>query len=149
MDVSIQAQILNLLGDLQQELGLTYIFIAHDLAVIQHISTRVMVMYLGAAMETADALELYANPLHPYTQALLSAAPIPDPKVERQRQRIILTGDVPSPDKEYQGCRFYDRCPKKMEFCKNHIPSFHEVKPGHRVNCWLFDPDLQKKQVEN
>ncbi len=149
LDVSIQAQILNLLGDLQQELGLTYIFIAHDLAVIQHISTRVMVMYLGAAMETADALELYANPLHPYTQALLSAAPIPDPKVERRRQRIILTGDVPSPDKEYEGCRFYDRCPKKMEFCKNHIPSFHEVKPGHKVNCWLFDPDLQKKQAEN
>ena len=145
LDVSIQAQILNLLDDLQHELGLTYIFIAHDLAVIQHISTRVMVMYLGAVMETADALELYAKPLHPYTEALLSAAPIPDPKVERKRQRIILTGDVPSPDKVYTGCRFYERCPKKMEFCKHHVPVFHEVSPGHKVACWLYDQNLQKK----
>lgn len=141
LDVSIQAQILNLLADLQEEFGLTYVFIAHDLAVIQHISTRVAVMYLGKLMELADALELYAHPLHPYTEALLSAAPIPDPKIERKRQRIILTGDVPSPDHIQPGCYFYDRCPKKMPFCKDHIPPFFEINEGHKVACWLYDKE--------
>jgi len=139
LDVSIQAQILNLLADLQGEFGLTYIFIAHDLAVIQHISTRVAVMYLGKMMEIADALELYAHPLHPYTEALLSAAPIPDPAIERKRQRIILSGDVPSPDKEQPGCYFYDRCPKKKPYCKSHIPHFIDIDAKHKVACWLYD----------
>ncbi|MDX9827476.1 MAG: ATP-binding cassette domain-containing protein, partial [Spirochaetia bacterium] len=112
LDVSIQSQILNLFKDLQQEFGLTYLFIAHDLAVIKYISDRVAVMYLGLIVEISGAKDLYKNPKHPYTQALLSAAPIPDPKVEAQRRRIILTGDVPSPDKQRPGCYFYDRCSK-------------------------------------
>ncbi|MFA6844990.1 MAG: oligopeptide/dipeptide ABC transporter ATP-binding protein [Sphaerochaetaceae bacterium] len=139
LDVSIQAQILNLLGDLQKEYGLTYIFIAHDLAVIQHISTRVVVMYLGKVMEISEAVELYDNPLHPYTKALLSAAPIPDPDIERKRQRIILTGDVPSPDKERIGCYFYDRCPNKHPYCATHIPPLLDIKDNHQVACWLYD----------
>lgn len=143
LDVSIQSQILNLLSDLQKELGLTYLFIAHDLAVIEYISTRVAVMYLGKIVEISDSRELYKSPLHPYTQALLSAAPIPDPKIERERQRIILTGDVPSPDKERVGCYFYDRCPKRMEYCKNHIPENQPMtKDGdknHQVACWLYN----------
>jgi len=137
LDVSIQSQILNLLVDLQKEFGLTYIFIAHDLSVIEYISTRVAVMYLGKLVEIADSALLYKTPLHPYTQALLSAAPIPDPQVERKRQRIILTGDVPSPDKERTGCYFYDRCPKKMDYCKDHIPPMTEIKKDHYAACWL------------
>ena len=117
LDVSIQAQILNLFKDLQDEFGLTYLFIAHDLAVIQYISTRVAVMYLGLIAEISGSADLYKKPLHPYTQALLSAAPIPDPKIEAERKRIILTGDVPSPDKQRKGCSFYDRCWKKMDRC--------------------------------
>jgi oligopeptide transport system ATP-binding protein len=138
LDVSIQSQILNLLTDLQEELNLTYIFIAHDLAVIEYISTRVAVMYLGKIVEIADAKELYKNPQHPYTQALLSAAPIPSPKIERERKRIILTGDVPSPDKEHTGCYFYERCPKKMDICRNNIPALDETSDGHSTACYLY-----------
>jgi len=138
LDVSIQAQILNLFKDLQEEFGLTYLFIAHDLAVIEYISTRVAVMYLGTIVEMANSADLYRNPLHPYTQALLSAVPIPDPKIERQRKRIILTGDVPSPDKVRPGCPFYDRCWKRMDHCQSSKPPVKEVEPGHQVTCFLY-----------
>jgi oligopeptide transport system ATP-binding protein len=138
LDVSIQSQILNLLRDLQDEFGLTYLFIAHDLAVIRHISTRVAVMYLGIIVEIAESAELYQDPLHPYTQALLSAVPIPDPQVERTRKRIILEGDVPSPDRERHGCYFYDRCSQRMAVCKTNIPLLNEVKFDHRVACFLY-----------
>ena len=142
LDVSIQAQILNLFKDLQEEFGLTYLFIAHDLAVIQYISTRVAVMYLGIIAEISGSADLYKNPLHPYTQALLSAAPIPDPAIEKRRKRIILTGDVPSPDKERTGCYFYDRCWKRMDKCAQCVPKLKEVGPGHKVACFLYhDPD--------
>lgn len=137
LDVSIQSQILNLLTDLQKELGLTFIFIAHDLAVIEYISTRVAVMYLGKIVEISESKALYKKPMHPYTQALLSAAPIPDPEIEKKRQRIILTGDVPSPDVERVGCYFYDRCPKRMDHCKTHIPPMERVDENHEVACWL------------
>lgn len=141
LDVSIQSQILNLLTDLQKEMGLTYLFIAHDLSVIEYISTRVAVMYLGRIVELGTAESLYKEPLHPYTQALLSAAPIPDPKIERDRKRIILTGDVPSPDQERTGCYFYDRCPKRMDVCRNNIPQMQDVKEGHGTACFLYhDP---------
>lgn len=139
LDVSIQAQILNLISDLQKEMGITFIFIAHDLAVIQHISDRVVVMYLGKVMEISKADELYNNPKHPYTTALLSAAPIPDPVKERSRKRIILSGDVPSPDKERKGCYFYDRCPHKMEKCSCNIPPMFDCGPDHQVACWLYE----------
>jgi oligopeptide transport system ATP-binding protein len=138
LDVSIQSQILNLLHDLQEEFGLTYLFIAHDLAVIHHISTRVAVMYLGVIVEIAGSAVLYDDPLHPYTRALLSAVPIPDPEVERTRKRIILEGDVPSPDRERYGCYFYDRCSQRMEVCRTNIPHLTEVKPDHRVACFLY-----------
>jgi len=139
LDVSIQAQILNLFKDLQDEFGLTYVFIAHDLAVIQYISTRVAVMYLGVIVEIANAEELYSKPLHPYTEALLSAAPIPDPEIERKRKRIILSGDVPSPAEQRTGCYFYDRCPKRMEHCKNTIPQLKDKGNGHQVACFLCE----------
>ena len=139
LDVSIQAQILNLFKDLQDEFGLTYVFIAHDLAVIQYISTRVAVMYLGVIVEIADAEELYSKPLHPYTEALLSAAPIPDPEIERKRKRIILSGDVPSPAEKRTGCYFYDRCPKRMDHCKNTIPQLKDKGNGHQVACFLCE----------
>jgi oligopeptide transport system ATP-binding protein len=138
LDVSIQSQILNLFKDLQDEFGLTYLFIAHDLSVIKYISTRVAVMYLGLIVEVADAGDLYKKPLHPYTEALLSAAPIPDPKIEAVRHRIILTGDVPSPDKQRPGCNFYDRCPKRMDVCKKVRPKLKEADPGHQVSCFLY-----------
>ncbi len=138
LDVSIQSQILNLFKDLQDEFGLTYLFIAHDLSVIKYISTRVAVMYLGLIVEIADAKDLYKKPLHPYTEALLSAAPIPDPKIEAKRQRIILTGDVPSPDKQRPGCNFYDRCPKRMDICKSARPKLQETESGHQVSCFLY-----------
>jgi oligopeptide transport system ATP-binding protein len=142
LDVSIQSQILNLLMDLQDEFDLTYLFIAHDLAVIRHISDKVAVMYLGRIVEVANSDELYARPLHPYTEALLSAVPIPDPQVESQRKRIILSGDVPSPDVERRGCYFYDRCPKRMDVCKTSIPQLTEVTPNHQVACYLhFEPE--------
>lgn len=139
LDVSIQAQILNLFKDLQDEFGLTYVFIAHDLAVIQYISTRVAVMYLGVIVEIANAEELYSKPLHPYTEALLSAAPIPDPEIERKRKRITLSGDVPSPAEKRTGCYFYDRCPKRMEHCKNTIPQLKDKGNGHQVACFLCE----------
>jgi oligopeptide transport system ATP-binding protein len=138
LDVSIQAQILNLFKDLQQELGLTYLFIAHDLAVVRYISNRIAVMYLGVIVEIADRNDLFEKPLHPYTQALLSAAPIPDPVVERKRHRIILTGEVPSPDKERQGCYFYDRCPKRMDKCQHSIPKLKNTDGEHQVACFLY-----------
>ena len=139
LDVSIQAQILNLFKDLQEEFGLTYLFIAHDLSVIQYISDRVAVMYLGVIVETAQASELYKTPLHPYTQALLSAAPIPDPKIERKRQRIILSGDVPSPDKARTGCYFYDRCSKRMDKCLASVPRLKDSGSDHQVACFLYN----------
>jgi oligopeptide transport system ATP-binding protein len=142
LDVSIQSQILNLFKDLQAEFGLTYLFIAHDLAVIQYISDRVAVMYLGLIVEISGAKDLYKKPLHPYTQALLSAAPIPDPKVEATRKRIILTGDVPSPDKQRPGCYFYDRCSKRMDVCKAKRPQLTTMEEGHQVACFLYNkPD--------
>lgn len=138
LDVSIQAQILNLLVDLQKKLGLSYLFIAHDLAVIEYISDRVAVMYLGTMVEISPSAELYEKPLHPYTEALLSAVPIPDPEIERNRERILLEGDVPSPDVERTGCYFYDRCPKKMDKCKNNIPELKAIEGDHKVACFLY-----------
>lgn len=145
LDVSIQAQILNLLRDLQREFDLTYLFIAHDLAVIKYISDRVAVMYLGVIVEVADSATIYREPLHPYTKALMSAIPIPDPVVEEQRKRIILSGDVPSPDRERHGCYFYDRCPKRMYKCKTNIPRLREVEKDHYAACFLyFEPSEQE-----
>lgn len=145
LDVSIQAQILNLFKDLQQELGLTYLFIAHDLAVVRYISHRIAVMYLGVIVELADSNALFEKPLHPYTQALLSAAPVPDPIIERQRKRILLSGDVPSPDKERFGCYFYDRCPRRMEKCRNAIPQLVSVDEHHQVACFLYHDAVVRK----
>ncbi len=135
LDVSIQGQVINLLEDLQVKLGLTYLFIAHDLAVVRHISTKVAVMYLGRIVEYASAEELFANPSHPYTQALLAAAPVPDPVIEKSRPRTIIKGELPSPLNPPVGCVFHPRCPKMTEACKAAIPMTHDVRPGHAVAC--------------
>ncbi len=148
LDVSIQAQVINLLEDLQQRLGLTYLFIAHDLSVVRHISTRVAVMYVGRLAELAARDALYENPLHPYTIALLSAIPIPDPSIEHRRKRIVLTGDIPSPVNPPSGCRFHTRCPVAFARCSVEVPPFTEYAPGHFAAChWVEEhnglaPDL-------
>jgi oligopeptide transport system ATP-binding protein len=143
LDVSIQAQVVNLLEELQDRLGLTYLFIAHDLSMVRHISDRVAVMYLGKIVELSDRDTLHNNPLHPYTQALLSAVPIPDPVVEEKRQRIILEGDVPSPANPPQGCNFNTRCPMVIDVCRELDPAFVEIAPGHYCACHRVQPEGQ------
>ena len=135
LDVSIQAQIINLLEELQEKFELTYLFIAHDLSVVRHISDRVAVMYIGHIVEIAERNEIYANPLHPYTQALLSAVPIPDPIIDAQRERILLTGEVPSPLNPPRGCVFHPRCSMATEACQEVLPELQEVQPGHWAAC--------------
>lgn len=139
LDVSIQAQVVNLLEDLQRELGLTYLFISHDLSMVRHLATRVAVMYLGKIVELAPRDALYSDPLHPYTQALLSAVPVADPEVEATRKQIILEGDVPSPAKPPEGCNFCTRCPKVMDICRKVSPEFREHAPGRFSACHLMD----------
>ena len=137
LDVSIQAQVINLFMDLQERLGLTYLFIAHDLAVVRHISTRIAVMYLGRLVEIADRDELYKNPLHPYTEALMAAVPVADPEVEARRPRAVISGEVPSALRPPPGCAFHTRCPRVMARCKTEQPQLREVAPGRAVSCHL------------
>jgi oligopeptide transport system ATP-binding protein len=139
LDVSIQAQVVNLFQDLQQKLGLTYMFIAHDLSMVQHISDRVAVMYLGKIVELTNRKDLFYSPLHPYTQSLLSAVPQPDPETERKRHRIMLEGEVPSPANPPRGCVFHNRCPLEQPVCSEEIPEYREVRPDHFVACHLAD----------
>lgn len=133
LDVSIQAQIINLFSELQQKKGLSYLFISHDLSVVEHLCTKIGIMYLGMIVETASRDELFANPLHPYTKALLSAVPIPDPTVKRER--IILQGDIPSPANPPSGCRFHTRCPFATDICKQTVPEFRDIGEDHFVAC--------------
>ena len=141
LDVSIQAQIMNLLEKLQREKNLTYLFISHDLRAIRHVSDRVAVMYLGKLVEIAEAKTIYAVPLMPYTKALISAVPVPDPKIEAARRRIVLEGDVPSPINPPQGCRFHTRCPYMIQACKETIPPLVEIKPNHYAACIRISPE--------
>ena len=141
LDVSIQAQIMNLMERLQRERRLTYLFISHDLRAIRHVSDRVAVMYLGKIVELADAKVVYDNPLMPYTKALISAVPVPDPEVEEARQRIVLQGDVPSPINPPQGCRFHTRCPFAIQACKEHVPPLAEIRPNHFAACIRISPE--------
>ena len=137
LDVSIQSQVVNMLEDMQQEMGLTYLFIAHDLSVVRHISNRIGVMYLGTMVELAESYELNRNPMHPYTKTLLSAVPVPDPEVSRSRQRIVLEGDIPSPMNPPTGCRFHTRCPYATEKCREAVPEFKEYAPDNWAACHL------------
>ncbi len=139
LDVSIQSQVVNMLEDMQQELGLTYLFIAHDLSVVRHISNRIGVMYLGTLVELAESYELNKHPIHPYTKTLLSAVPVPDPEVSRTRQRIVLEGDIPSPMNPPSGCRFHTRCPYATDRCREAVPQLKEHAPGHWAACHLLD----------
>jgi len=147
LDVSIQAQVVNLFRDLQERLGLTYMFIAHDLSMVQHISHRVAVMYLGKVMELTRRDDLFHNPLHPYTQSLMSAVPIPEPKLERKRRRIMLEGEVPSPANPPGGCVFHTRCPIAEDICCDEVPEYREVLPGHFAACHLAD-DRSGSKIE-
>ena len=144
LDVSIQAQVLNLLNELKHDLDLTYIFVAHDLSVVEYISDRVGVMYLGNFVEVGEKEKIYSNPMHPYTQALLSAVPVPDPKAKRER--ILLEGSIPSAHKPPTGCKFHTRCPKCMECCKTQAPERYEVDDGHYVYCHLYDKERREQQ---
>ena len=139
LDVSIQAQVVNMLEDMQEEMGLTYLFIAHDLSVVRHISNRIGVMYLGSMVELGESYELNRHPIHPYTQTLLSAVPVPDPQLSRTRKRIVLEGDIPSPMNPPSGCRFHTRCPYATEKCSQVVPEFKEHEPGHWAACHLLD----------
>lgn len=139
LDVSIQAQVINMFGELQQEMGLTYLFIAHDLLVVRHISDRIAVMYLGKMVEMADAKEIYDHPLHPYSKSLMSAVPLPDPKKARENKRIVLSGDIPSPLNAPSGCPFRTRCPYASAHCAEEMPEFKEAAPGHFVACHNVD----------
>ena len=139
LDVSIQSQVVNMLEDLQENLGLTYLFIAHDISVVRHISNRIGVMYLGCMVEMAESYELCSHPIHPYTQTLISAVPLPDPEKNKTRQRILLEGDIPSPINPPSGCRFHTRCPYATEKCSQAMPEFKEYSPGHYAACHMLD----------